>query len=49
VTIYDRSGNALADINLPDPDIDYDSRLNSVVALEVLGWPLVCVAQWCCS
>lgn len=35
MTIYDRAGTALADINLPDPDVEYDERLNSVVALEV--------------
>lgn len=36
VTVYNSSGAALADINLPDPDAEYDpARLSAVLALEV--------------
>lgn len=36
VTVYNSGGTALADINLPDPDAEYDqARLSAVLALEV--------------
>lgn len=36
VTVYNSGGAALADINLPDPDAEYDqARLSAVLALEV--------------